>query len=74
MNSPSPIASERIDHESKRFFLDLFENARGRVFRITEDFRGRRSSIMLPTGACPEFLDALKGLVEYADTLPEDGR
>ena len=64
-----PIASERIDDETKRFFIDLKENSRGRVFKITEDNRGRRNSLMLPAEAGPEFLEALKRLVEFESKL-----
>lgn len=37
-----PIASEKIAHERKLFFLDLKENDRGRFLKITEDVAGRR--------------------------------
>lgn len=67
--SAPPIASEQFDFENKRFFIDLKENQRGRVFKITEDVRGRRDTIMLPSGAAAEFLDALKRLVEFESKL-----
>ncbi len=65
----APIASEKIVHERKIFFLDLKENPRGRFLKITEDVGGRRDTIMLPILAAPEFVQALQGLIEYESTL-----
>jgi hypothetical protein len=67
--APEPLATERVDFEHKRFFLDLKENQRGRVFKITEDSRGKRNTIMLPSGAAAEFLDAMRRIVEFESTL-----
>ena len=75
MNTPvtthnnEPIASEEIRTDRKRFFIDLKENARGRVFKITEDVGGRRDTIMLPAEAATEFLEALQRLVEFESKL-----
>ena len=67
---PAPnIASEQVQFEAKRFFLDLKENQRGRVFKITEDNKGRRDTIMLPSGAAAEFVDALQRLIEFESKL-----
>ena len=66
-----PIASEKLAFERKIFFLDLKENARGRVLKITEDVGGRRDTIMLPAGAFQEFTDALSRLVEFEASLPQ---
>ncbi len=59
-----PLHSEKIVTERKIFFLDLKENERGRVIKITEDVRGRRDTIMLPLEAAEEFLDALQRMLE----------
>lgn len=64
-----PIASEKIQHERKIFFLDLKENQRGRFLKITEDVGGRRDTIMLPAGAFKEFLEALGRLIEFETKL-----
>lgn len=64
-----PIASEKIQFERKVFFLDLKENQRGRFMKITEDVGGRRDTIMLPSGAFKEFLEALQRLVEFEQKL-----
>jgi hypothetical protein len=64
-----PLASEKIVNERKIFFIDLKENQRGRVFRITEDVGGRRDTIMLPVEGARDFLDALLRLIEFEATL-----
>jgi len=57
------LASEKIAIDRKIFFLDLKENARGRVLKITEDVGGRRDTIMLPAAAFRDFADALERLI-----------
>lgn len=64
-----PLASEKIMTGRKIFFLDLKENDRGKVFKITEDVGGRRDTIMLPLEAAREFHEALGRLLEYAENL-----
>jgi hypothetical protein len=64
-----PLHSEKILTERKIFFLDLKENERGRVIKITEDVRGRRDTIMLPLEAAEEFLDALQRILEVERDL-----
>jgi hypothetical protein len=66
---PEAIASEKVSHERKVFFLDLKENQRGRFLKITEDVGGRRDTIMLPAPAFREFLEALQRLVEFESNL-----
>ena len=68
-SGPEPIASEKVTHERKVFFLDLKENQRGRFLKITEDVGGRRDTIMLPAPAFREFLEALQRLVEFEEKL-----
>jgi len=65
-----PLHSEKITTDRKIFFLDLKENERGRVIKITEDVRGRRDTIMLPVEAADEFLDALQRILELERDLP----
>jgi len=64
-----PIATERLSVDRKIFFLDLKENHRGRVLKITEDVGGRRNTIMLPAEAFKEFAEALSRLVEFEGRL-----
>jgi hypothetical protein len=55
-----PLHTEKVVTDRKIFFLDLKENERGRVLKITEDVRGRRDTIMVPVEALREFIDALQ--------------
>ena len=57
--------AEKIVTERKQFFLDLKENARGRVVKITEDVRGRRDTIMVPVETLQEFYDAIGRILEH---------
>ncbi len=58
------LHSEKLVGERKTFFLDLKENDRGRVIKITEDVRGRRDTIMLPIEMANEFAEALDRVLE----------
>jgi hypothetical protein len=60
--APNIIKSERFDTGNKTFFLDLIENNRGRVVRITEDVRGRRDRIMVPQEALDQLIESLARL------------
>lgn len=59
-----PLHTEKIVTDRKVFFLDLKENDRGRVLKITEDVRGRRDTIMLPVEALRDFIEALERIDE----------
>jgi hypothetical protein len=63
--SAPPLMTEKIVTERKQFFLDLKENNRGRVVKITEDVRGRRDTIMVPIEVLQEFHDALGRILDY---------
>jgi len=65
----APIASEKVLADRKIFFLDLKENHRGRVLKITEDVGGRRNTIMLPAEAFGDFVATLQRLVEFEGKL-----
>ena len=67
--SDPPLATEKVNHERKIFFIDLKENQRGRMFKITEDVGGRRDTILLPAEAAKEFIEALQRLVEFEGRL-----
>ena len=55
-----PLHTEKLVTDRKIFFLDLKENDRGRVVKITEDVRGRRDTIMLPIEMLRDFIEALQ--------------
>ena len=67
-----PIHTEKIITDRKVFFLDLKENDRGRVLKITEDVRGRRDTIMVPLEALRDLIEALQR-IEDVDQGRESG-
>jgi len=64
-----PLASEKVVIDRKIFYLDLKENRRGRVLKITEDVGGRRDTIMLPASAFRDFAMAFARLAEVERRL-----
>ena len=61
------LHTEKIISDRKTFFLDLKENRRGRVVKITEDVSGNRDTIMVPAEILGDFIDALTDIKETAD-------
>ncbi len=70
---PAPLITEKISSDRKLFFLDLKENNRGRVVKITEDVRGRRDTIMVPMETLQEFYDAIGRILDYDRSSPGMG-
>ena len=66
MQNSELIHTEKIVAERKVFFIDLKENARGKVVKITEDVSGNRDTIMVPTEILDEFISALNNVKEAA--------
>ena len=62
------LHTEKIISDRKTFFLDLKENARGRVVKITEDVSGNRDTIMVPAEILNDFIEALQDIKETADS------
>ena len=63
--------TEKIMADRKQFFLDLKENARGRVVKITEDVNGRRDTIMVPMDCLQDFYEAIGRLLDYDRGSPQ---
>jgi hypothetical protein len=63
------LATEKVYHERKIFFLDLKENQRGRLLKITEDVAGRRNTLMIPVEALKEFEACVVRLMEFEGKL-----
>ena len=61
------LHTEKILADRKIFFLDLKENQRGRVVKITEDVSGNRDTIMVPAEILGDFIAALSDIKETAD-------
>ena len=63
------LHTEKIISDRKTFFLDLKENARGRVVKITEDVSGNRDTIMVPAEILKDFIEALQDIQETAEEV-----
>ena len=63
------LHTEKIIADRKTFFLDLKENARGRVVKITEDVSGNRDTIMVPAEILKDFIEALQDIHETAEEV-----
>lgn len=61
------LHTEKIIADRKVFFMDLKENARGRVVKITEDVNGNRDTIMVPAEILGDFIEALTDIKTTAD-------
>lgn len=61
------LHTEKILADRKTFFLDLKENARGKVVKITEDVAGNRDTIMVPAEILGDFIAALSDIKATAD-------
>jgi len=62
------LHTEKILADRKVFFLDLKENARGKVVKITEDVAGNRDTIMVPAEILPDFIAALQDILATSDS------
>ncbi len=61
------LHTEKILSDRKTFFLDLKQNARGMVVKITEDVSGNRDTIMVPAEILGDFIAALTDIKTTAD-------
>jgi len=62
------LHTEKIIADRKVFFLDLKENQRGKVVKITEDVAGNRDTIMVPAEILGDFIAALQDIKATADS------
>jgi hypothetical protein len=63
------LHTEKILADRKTFYIDLKENARGRVVKITEDVSGNRDTIMVPVEILDDFIHALQDVKAASDQL-----
>ena len=61
------LHTEKILSDRKTFFLDLKQNSRGMVVKITEDVAGNRDTIMVPVEILEDFIAALTDIKATAD-------
>lgn len=77
------LASKMLQIQSKRFYLDVKENPRGRFIKVAEiGADGRRSQIYLALSTAAEFRDHLSSFSDFyaslgppnPENVPEDGK
>ena len=61
------ICTEKIIADRKTFFLDLKQNTRGLVVRITEKVSSNRDRIMVPAEILDDFIAALQDIRKQVD-------
>ncbi len=66
MKNHDLLHTEKILADRKTFYLDLKENARGKVVKITEEVSGNRDTIMVPAEVLGDFIDALTDIQSTA--------
>jgi hypothetical protein len=67
MGNDDLLHTEKILADRKTFYLDLKENARGKVIKITEDVSGNRDTIMVPAEILGDFIAALSDIQATAE-------
>lgn len=67
MRNDDLLHTEKILADRKTFYLDLKENARGKVIKITEEVSGNRDTIMVPAEILGDFIDALTDIQATAE-------
>ena len=65
------LHTEKIIADRKVFFLDLKQNRRGKVVKITEDVGGNRDTIMVPAEILGDFIAALSDIKATSDDSEE---
>uniref|UniRef100_A0A2S2Q4A9 Transcriptional activator protein Pur-beta n=1 Tax=Sipha flava TaxID=143950 RepID=A0A2S2Q4A9_9HEMI len=77
------LATKMLQIQSKRFYLDVKQNRRGKFIKVAEiGADGRRSQIFLALSTAADFRDHLGTFSEFysqlgppnPDTVPEDGK
>lgn len=63
------LKTSELQVERKYFVITLKENPRGRFLRITEDFGGRRCSVIIPASGLTDFKKCLDEMVQAADEI-----
>lgn len=68
------IQSRTFSAERKNYTLEYRENDRGQFLRITEESRGKRNVLIIPSSGIEDFRDALDELLDEVDkALGEEG-
>jgi len=64
------LKSGQVQIERKTIAFILKENPRGRFLRISEDSRGRRNAIIIPSTGLAEFQKLLDEMIKVSNELP----
>ena len=67
MRNGDLLHTEKILADRKTFYLDLKENQRGKVIKITEEVSGNRDTIMVPAEILGDFIEALTDIRATAE-------
>lgn len=73
---PRPVVQEdtlkngTLQVERKAFVMTLKENPKGRFLRITEDAKGKRSTIIIPSTGLEEFQRVLTEMLKTEKAMP----
>ena len=73
---PRPVVQEdtlktgTVQVERKMFVLNLKENPKGRFLRITEDAKGKRSTIIIPSTGLEEFQRVITEMAKAEKAMP----
>lgn len=67
------IHSREFSAERKNYVLEYRENERGQFLRITEESRGKRNVLIIPSSGIDDFRDALDDLIEEVDRVLGEG-
>lgn len=66
------IASKEFSAERKHFVIELRENDRGKFLRITEEGRGKRNCVIVPSTGIDDFRDALDDVCDGVEPEEEE--
>lgn len=66
------LAERLVEIDRKSFRVTLCENPRGRFLRVTEDSRGRRNTIIVPSTGLVEFFKHVTEMVNASESLPQN--
>ncbi len=61
------LHTEKILADRKTFYLDLRQNQRGLVVKITEEVSGHRDTVMVPADILDDFIAALNDIKATVD-------
>lgn len=67
------LESREFTCEKKHFRIEFRQNARGKFLRITEEGRGKRNSVIVPSTGIDDFRDAVDDvLVTYDEEMDRE--